>query len=104
MTTTPRTAPLPPLGFQPTANGQYIKLLAALLGWMFDGFELGIGPVALRSAFTDLLHQTAGNVDDKVVGQWIGYATASFLLGAAAGGIAFGWLGDKIGRVKAMSI
>ena len=29
--------------------------------------------------------------------------TALFLLGAAAGGLLFGWLGDKIGRVRAMT-
>jgi MFS family permease len=29
---------------------------------------------------------------------------AAFLLGAAAGGILFGWLGDKIGRVRSMVI
>ena len=33
---------------------------------------------------------------------WIVGITAAFLIGAAAGGILFGWLGDRIGRVKAM--
>jgi MFS family permease len=32
----------------------------------------------------------------------MGRITATFLLGAAAGGIVFGWLGDRIGRVRAM--
>jgi MFS family permease len=34
----------------------------------------------------------------------MGYATMAFLFGAAAGGVVFGWLGDKIGRVRAMSV
>ena len=38
------------------------------------------------------------------VGGWMGIITATFLLGAALGGVAFGWLGDRIGRVKAMSL
>jgi MFS family permease len=32
----------------------------------------------------------------------MGYITALFLLGAALGGLVFGWLGDRIGRVRAM--
>ncbi len=34
---------------------------------------------------------------------WMGVVMAWFLLGAAAGGLVFGWLGDRIGRVKAMT-
>jgi MFS transporter, SHS family, sialic acid transporter len=34
----------------------------------------------------------------------MGVITALFLLGAAAGGLVFGWLGDRIGRVRAMTI
>ena len=30
--------------------------------------------------------------------------TAAFLVGAALGGVTFGWLGDRIGRVRAMSL
>ena len=41
---------------------------------------------------------------DSFVGQWMGYVTALFLIGAACGGLLFGWLGDRIGRVKAMSV
>jgi MFS transporter, SHS family, sialic acid transporter len=33
----------------------------------------------------------------------MGIITALFLLGAAFGGLLFGWLGDRIGRVKAMT-
>ena len=33
----------------------------------------------------------------------MGFVTATFLLGAAAGGFVFGWLGDRIGRVRAMT-
>jgi SHS family sialic acid transporter-like MFS transporter len=29
---------------------------------------------------------------------------AVFLVGAATGGVLFGWLGDKLGRVKAMTL
>jgi len=77
-------------------------LLAAFLGWMFDGLEMGIFPLIARPALQQM-QEAYGIVDDKFVGFWMGWVTAAFLLGAAGGGLLFGWLGDKIGRVRAMS-
>lgn len=37
------------------------------------------------------------------IGQWFGWMIAAFLLGAAAGGYVFGWVGDRYGRAKAMA-
>jgi MFS family permease len=79
-------------------GNQWLTLLAAFLGWMFDGLEMGIFPLVARPALQDL-----GFTDESAIGQWMGYVTALFLLGAAGGGLVFGWLGDKIGRVRAMS-
>jgi MFS family permease len=73
-------------------------LAAGFLGWMFDGVEQGVFPLVARPALQDLLHVEG----DKELGLWMGYITAVFLLGAAAGGLVFGWLGDRIGRVRAM--
>lgn len=78
-------------------------LLAAFLGWMFDGLEMGIFPLIARPALQQM-QAASGIVDDRFVGHWMGWVTATFLLGAAAGGLVFGWLGDKIGRVRAMSM
>jgi MFS family permease len=83
-------------------KSHFVVLLAAFLGWMFDGFEMGLFPIVARPALTDMYGTTEGV--DQFVGQWMGWITAVFLLGAAAGGFVFGWLGDRIGRVKAMSI
>ena len=77
-------------------------LIAAFLGWMFDGMEMGIFPLVARPALSEMQAAT-GLVDDKFVGYWMGVVTALFLLGAACGGLFFGWLGDKIGRVRAMA-
>ncbi len=79
-------------------RGQWMVLIAAFLGWMFDGVEQGVFPLVARPALQDLLRVE----DDRTVGLWIGYITASFLLGAAGGGLVFGWLGDRVGRVRAM--
>jgi MFS transporter, SHS family, sialic acid transporter len=93
---------LPPAAAEEQRLGvrEWFVLLAALLGWMFDGVELGLFPIVSRPALQDLLHIT----DDAVVGGWISYLAALFLVGAATGGLFFGWLGDKIGRVSTMGI
>jgi len=79
---------------------QWYVLAAALLGWMFDGLEMGLFPIAARPALQDLM----GITDDAQVGPWISYLVALFLLGAATGGLLFGWLGDRMGRVRTMAL
>ncbi|MBN2217671.1 MAG: MFS transporter [Pirellulales bacterium] len=88
---------------------QWIVLAAAFLGWMFDGLEMGLFPIAARPALRDLMRTVSetgqtvlpleGNVAD-----YYGWLVAMFLLGAAAGGWIFGWLGDRLGRVKMMAL
>src|SRR5438105_10023474 len=85
---------------QGNRRGQWMALLAALLGWMFDGLEMGLFPLVARPALRDLL----GVTDERVIGLWFSVATAGFLVGAATGGVLFGWLGDRIGRVRAMML
>src|SRR5881398_3070831 len=82
------------------SRGKWMVLLAAFLGWMFDGLEMGLFPLVAEPALRELLHTS----DPKIVGPWNGNLTTAFLLGAALGGLAFGWLGDRIGRVAAMSL
>jgi MFS family permease len=77
-----------------------MALTAALLGWMFDGFEMGMFPLAGRPALATLL----GTSSDAVIGPWFGVSMAVFLVGAATGGVVFGWLGDRIGRVRSMML
>ncbi|MDB5102828.1 MAG: naiP [Fibrobacteres bacterium] len=72
-----------------------MALAAAVLGWMFDGLEMGIFPLVGRPALTEML----GGAD---IGPWFGRIIAVFLVGAAFGGFALGWLGDRIGRTRAM--
>jgi MFS transporter, SHS family, sialic acid transporter len=91
----------------PTAStvtrGQWLVLAAAFLGWMFDGVEMGIFPLVARPALQSMLHLSAAG-QDQFVGLWMGRITALFLVGAAAGGLGFGWLGDRLGRVRAMTL
>jgi predicted MFS family arabinose efflux permease len=78
-----------------------LALAAALLGWSFDGFEMGLFPLIARPALSELL---GPDVSEEWVRRWNAALAAGFLLGAALGGIAFGRLGDRVGRVRAMSI
>jgi MFS family permease len=77
-----------------------MTLVAALLGWMFDGLEMGLFPLVAGPALRDLL----GTTERTDVGRWVAIITAGFLIGAATGGVLFGWLGDRIGRVRAMTL
>src|SRR5436190_24206902 len=82
-----------------------LTLLAAFLGWMFDGMEMGIFPLVAGPALKEMGTATglAGAALLGYQNYWMGIVTATFLLGAAAGGLLFGWLGDRIGRVRAMT-
>jgi MFS family permease len=105
--------------YEGATRGQWLALTAALLGWMFDGFEMGIFPLVARPALVEVLDlsedarlaETAPESSvgaaaetrvNQAVGLWMGIVTAAFLVGAALGGWFFGWLGDRVGRVRAM--
>lgn len=79
-------------------------LVAAFLGWMFDGLEMGIFPLIARPALMEMNPGLVGPELEKFVGMWNGRFNAFFLIGAACGGLLFGWLGDRLGRVRAMAL
>lgn len=78
-----------------------MALIAALLGWLFDGAEMGLFSMVGNAAVADLLEEL-GQKDQAAT--WFGIIIATFLVGAATGGVVFGWLGDRIGRVRAMAL
>ena len=81
-------------------RGQWFVLAAAFLGWMFDGVEIGLFPLVARPALQDLL-----KVSDEAQVAVVDQRDRGLLFGGAAiGGVSFGWLGDKIGRVRGMVI
>lgn len=85
------------ISVQNSSRGRNLALVAALLGWMFDGMEMGLFPLVGSTALESMIGKT------PEVGKWFSIITAVFLVGAATGGVVFGWLGDKIGRVRAMT-
>ena len=46
-----------------STRGQCLVLMAAFLGWMFDGLEMGIFPLVARPALQDMM---AGQIDASI--------------------------------------
>jgi MFS family permease len=119
MKITQPAAPLPP---QPDIHGwATLKLLTryhwfvfvvAALGWLADCMDQQLFNLARVSAVTELVTREYSEEEraDSAVRQkmdarikgWASYSTSIFLIGWASGGIAFGILGDRWGRVKTM--
>lgn len=69
-------------------------LIAASLGWMLDAFDVMLYALVLKSLMGDL-HLNATTAG------WIGSIT---LLAAAAGGLVFGVIADRMGRTRALML
>lgn len=81
----------------------WFVLVVAALGWLFDTMDQQLFNLARVPAMKELLSdKESGPADDKTVAKFGGYATSIFLIGWASGGLAFGVLGDRIGRAKTM--
>jgi MFS family permease len=77
---------------------QWLVLLIASLGWIFDVFEGQIYEAVKNEAWPVLLPGT----DAGVRSFYNNLARAAFLVGGALGGVGFGVLSDRIGRVRTM--
>jgi MFS family permease len=77
----------------------WLVVLIASAGWLFDCMDQRLFILARESALTELL---GPGTAAAVVKQYSGYATTSMILGWATGGIFFGMMSDKWGRVKTM--
>ncbi|MCA9082458.1 MAG: MFS transporter [Planctomycetaceae bacterium] len=102
------TTPEQPLKwYEGISSYQWLVLLIASLGWVFDVFEGQVFVASMNDAMPQLLGANPSAIDDatrKAIASWNNYALASFLLGGAFGGVLFGILSDRIGRSKTMII
>lgn len=75
---------------------QWVVLAAASAGWVFDVYEGQLFTVFKTPMLRDL-----GVAPAEI--EWRGnVGLAAFLLGGAAGGLFFGMLGDRLGRVRVL--
>ncbi|PMP84658.1 MAG: MFS transporter, partial [Thermodesulfobium narugense] len=79
----------------------YLVLIAAWLGWVFDGMDAMLYNIVMFPAIHDLLGTSATKAE---IGYYGGLVMSCTLLGAALGGILFGILADYIGRVRVLLI
>ncbi len=85
----------------PGRGARWAVLGAAFAALVFDGFELGLMPLASLSVSKSLLGE---GYTATLGGDWFARFTAALMFGAAVGGIALGNLGDRIGRARAMGV
>jgi MFS family permease len=79
---------------------RYAVLLAASAAWLFAGLEISLFVLIHRQMALELL---GPDTPERVVTRWFAWYQAAFLFGAAAGGWLFGWLGDRLGRTRALA-
>jgi MFS family permease len=77
----------------------WLVFIIASCGWLFDCMGGRIFILARESAIRELLGPGA---PDALLKSWSGWATAVLMVGWATGGIIFGTMSDRYGRVKTM--
>jgi MFS family permease len=85
----------------------WLIFAVASAGWVFDVYEGQLFVIFKTPAFADVLHLSEsgpGTAGAARIGWHADLANALFLVGGALGGLAFGILGDRIGRVRTMTL
>jgi predicted MFS family arabinose efflux permease len=80
----------------------WLVVIIASCGWLFDCMDQRLFILAREPALRELL---AGDPQAaQLIKTLSGYATTSMILGWATGGIIFGMMSDRLGRVKTMVV
>ena len=88
--------------FEGVTAYHWIVVIIASCGWLFDCMDQRIFILARESALRDLLGSDAAA--QAAIKEYLGYATTALIVGWATGGIIFGIMSDKLGRVRTMLI
>jgi MFS family permease len=78
---------------------QWTVLVIASLGWVFDVFEGQIFVASMNEAMPELIPPTSST---DSIPFYTNLTFAAFLLGGALGGVVFGRLSDRYGRVRVL--
>ena len=78
----------------------WLVVIIASCGWLFDCMDQRIFILGREPAMKELLAGNAAAI--AAIKTYSGYATTSMILGWATGGIIFGMMSDRMGRVKTM--
>lgn len=81
---------------------QWFVFAVAAIAWMADCMDQQLFNLARVMSLTDLLGGESANKDE--VTKWAGRSTSVFLIGWATGGLIFGIFGDRLGRVKTLTL
>ncbi|MDX9752976.1 MAG: MFS transporter [bacterium] len=87
--------------FEGVTAYHWMVVLIASLGWLFDCMDQRIFALSREPAIRELM---APGTMDNVIKDYGGWATAAMMIGWATGGIIFGMMSDKWGRVKTMVV
>src|SRR5215472_14564526 len=88
------------LGF---SGYHWLVIAAAWAGWGFDVFDALLFNFVAPNCVPVLLHLPLGSPHARESTVfWTGAITSVLLVGWAAGGALFGWVGDRIGRKRAL--
>src|SRR6266516_1536142 len=79
----------------------WLVVLIASCGWLFDCMDQRIFALSREPAIRELMGAGAA---DSAIKDWGAWATGTMMIGWATGGIIFGTMSDRLGRVKTMVI
>jgi MFS family permease len=84
---------------------QWLVLFAAWLGWGFDVFDGLLFNYVAPNCIPTLLHLPVGSeAARQATLHWTGILTSLLLLGWALGGVLFGYVCDRIGRLRTLML
>lgn len=85
---------------EPLTGYHWLVIIIASAGWLFDCMDQRIFALSREPAIREILGVGAVQADIRDWGAW---ATAVMIIGWATGGIIFGMMSDRWGRVKTMA-
>ncbi len=101
------TPEIRPRWYEGLTAAHWIILAIASAGWIFDVYEGQLFTILFTPMFQELTRhqQVIGSADSKQIIDWLSNAGfAAFLFGGAAGGLFFGVMGDRYGRLRVMAV